>query len=547
MVATLFFNAGGTFTVPDSHTLTVNEGVRLEIPCVQSALFFEQKISGECLIPKNWGIRVSASQVGQRKIAEDDLISANGLKSQDDIINATDDFSDGVFSDFEVFDVDEEADFEEALAENSADKSGFSFTVPDFSKIGCELSLGRITIGGPVSMMKNPVPGFKKKWSVKTATSMKLKGSLPTAKAAQKPISALVSLELGSFFAGFAAVGLETSASDENPVPSLGAESFLVQACFSHESQKDFSFFLGSTLSVSQFSGTKSNQFFSIKTFRPQDCLVNLLNVGLISKSWGRTTLAVQNSFSAGLSRHKNGIAFCNDALISLSGKGFFVSVGCFCADFGYVTSSGAEIVEPFRAYGSFSVSFKTGGAKIGVNGACATGVSYDEGVPLQLPAGDVSAGGAGNTSAGNTTAGNSAAGSGVSRTSVMCGFSVAQGDFSVAAEGSVKNLCPKDDFADAVCNFSLKVGFGDGSLQLNTKTPLFFVDEKPVWAVTLNAGGGKQKMLSGSVSGKFEGFAFSALKGSLSLSCGIVKLSASASISSAQKLTWSLSAQVKL
>ena len=91
------------------------------------------------------------------------------------------------------------------------------------------------------------------------------------------------------------------------------------------------------------------------------------------------------------------------------------------------------------------------------------------------------------------------------------------------------------------------RLGFGDGSLQLNTKTPLFFVDEKPVWAVTLNAGGGKQKMISGSVSGKFEGFAFSALKGSLSLSCGIVKLSASASLSSAQKLTWSLSINVKI
>ena len=528
MVATLFFNAGGTFTVPDSHTLTVSEGVRLEIPCVQSALFFEQKIGGECLVPKNWGIRVSASQVTQNRIAvrekEDDSDDTGSL--------------DGVFSDFEVFDTDEDADFEEF----SDDKSQFSLSIPDFSKIGCELSLGRITIGGPVSMLKNPVPGFKKKWSAKTASSMRLKGSLPTAKAAKKPLSALVSLELGNFFAGFAAVGLETAAPDENTVPSLGAESFLVQACFLPGSQKDFTFFLGSTLSVSQFGGTKSNQFFSIKTFRPQDCLVNLLNVGLISKSWGRTTLAVQNSFSAGLSRHKNGIAFCNDALISLSGKGFFVSVGCFCADFGYVTSSGAEIVEPFRAYGSFSVSFKTGGAKIGVNGACATGLSYDEGVPLQLPAGNVSAGGAGNTATGN-----SAAGSGVSRTSVMCGISVAQGGFSVAVEGSVKNLCPKDDFADAVCNFSLKVGFGDGSLQLNTKTPLFFVDEKPVWAVTLNAGGGKQKKLSGSVSGKFEGFAFSALKGSLSLSCGIVKLSASSSISSAQKLTWSLSAQVKL
>lgn len=583
--------------MPGSNALTVNEGVRIEIPCVQSALFFEQKIDGECLIPKNWGIRVSASQVCQRKIAEDDLTSTNGLKSQDDIINATGDFSDDVFSDFEVFDADDEADFEEDLAENSADKRLVSLTIPDFSKIGCELSLGRITIGGPVSMMKNPVPGFKKKWNVKTVASMKLKGSLPTAKAAQKPLSALVSLELGSFFAGFAAVGLDAvpdgepevrgslsdvapgdSASttpgivpgtdsfdevtsgrpdaleagdvasgglvcnDENPVPFLGAESFLVQACFVPEPQNDFSFFLGSTLSVSQFSGTKSSQFFSIKTFRPKDCLVNLLNVGLLSKSWGSTTLAFQDSFSAGLSRHKNGIAFCNDALISLSGKGFFFSVGYFCADFGFVTSSGAEIVEPFRAYGSFSASFKACGAKIGVNAACATGILYDEGFPLQLPSGAVSAAGA-EKSAAESGAGRS----GMAHTSVMCGVSVAQNGFSVVAEGSVKNLCRKDNFSDAVCNFSLKVGFGDGSLQLNTKSPLFFVDAKPVWAVSLNAGGGKQKMISGSVSGKFEGSEFSALKGSMTFLCGIMKLSASASISSAQKITWSLSFNVKI
>ena len=419
MVATLFFNAGGDFTLSDSHSLTVNEGVRIEIPCVQSAIFFEQSSDGDLLLLKNWGIKISASQVSQS------------------------------------------------------------------TNVGCEFSLGRITVEGPVATLKNPTPGFKKRWSAKTVSSMKLKGSLPTAKAAKKPLSALVSLEFGSFFAGFAAVGLETSCETSDS----GAESFLVQACFSPVTQKDFTFFLGSTLALSRYGGTKSNQFFSVTTFRPSDSLVNLLNVGQLSKSWGRTTLTFQDSFSAGLSRYKNGISFCNDALISLSGKGFFFSVGCFCADFGYVTSSGTEILEPFQAYGSFSYSFKTGGAKIGVNGACATGISYD---------------------AGNSVTESGAGESGAYSTSVMCGVSVSKDGFSVSAEGSVKNLCPKDDFSDAECTFVLKIGFEGSSLQLDAKSPLFFVDVNPVWQVTLNAGGSENKMISGSVSGKFEGFEFS-------------------------------------
>lgn len=568
MLATLFFNAGGTFTNPDTHKITVNEGVRIETPCVQSVLHFEQTIGGESLVPKNWGIRVFASGVVQPDVTGN--VSEEGLDSDDfkdfyggdDFGGFVDDGSDDLDADFFTDEYDEIEEKDELDEKNGV--SGFTI----FSEIGCEFALGRINVGGSVSALKNPVPGLKKRWSAKTVSSMLLKSSLPGAKTGEKPLSALVSLGFGSFFAGFAAVGLETescavsdgtseadaaetfgaesaenletdedssattsgalSCSDGNPLSSLGAESFLVQASFSPELQNGYRFFFGSTLSVAKFAGTKSSQFFSMKTFRQPDCLMNLLNVAQFSKSWGRTTLLFQDSFSAGFSYHKNGIAFCNDTLICLSGKGFSIGAGLFCADFGYVTASGAEIVEPLCAYGSFSFSFKIDGATIGVNAACLTSLSYDEMSSLMFPLDNGYDGG-------------------VVRTSAIFGLSVLYGDFSAVAESSVKNLCRKDNFADTICNCSFKLGFGGSSLQLNTKTPLFAVNGAPEWGIALNISGGKKTKLSGSVSGKFKGMEFSALKGSMTLSCGIVKLSASGSITSAQKITWSLSAQIKI
>ena len=530
MLATLFFNAGGTFTKPDTKKITLNEGVRVEIPCVQSVLHFEQIISGESLIPKNWGIRVSSAGVAQNL--------RNG--TDDDIDNSSEP------DEFKIFDEDDESD-----DFYDTDKTATSLKTEYFPEIGCEFALGRINIQGPVSALKNPMPGFKKKWSTKSISSIQLKSNLPTAKTGKKPLSALVSLDFGTFFAGFAAIGLDASdtgnglhdtqaestdtneesttsdnlvCTDNNPAPKLGAESFLFQLSFAPESRNGFRFFLGSTLSVAQFSGTKSSKLYSIKTFRQTDCLMNLLNMTQFSKTWGNTTLSVQDSFSAGLSHYKNGIAFCNEALLSLSGKGFSLCAGCFCADFGYITSSGTEILDPLSIYGSAALSFKIDGAKVNVNVSCIMNKSYDEEIPHET-----------------------ASDNGAIKVSEVCGLSVSKGQFFFSAENSMKNICRKDNFADTLCCFSVKVGFGGSSLQLNTKSPLFANSGLPEWGVTFNISSGKENKLSGSVSGKFKGMEFSTLKGNMSFSCGFMKITASGSISMAQKITWSLSAQINL
>ena len=544
MLASLFFNAGGTFTKPDTKKITVNEGVRIEIPCVQSVLHFEQIIGGESLTSKNWGIRVSSSGVAQNlsKKADDELEFDSFSESDEFKLFNEDDESDD-FKDIDSFDYQTAFDDLETTEEhNDADKTPASIKTTYLPDIGCEFALGRINIAGPVSALKNPTPGFKKKWSTKSISSIQLKSSLPTAKTGKKPLSALVSLDFGMFFAGFAAIDLHDTmtensdtnttistpdnfvCTDNNPVPKLGAESFLFQLNFTPESQDGFRFFLGSTLSVAQFSVTKNSKFYSIKTFRQTDCLMNLLNMTQFSKTWGSTTLSIQDSFTAGHSHYKNSIAFCNDALISLSGKGFFLSAGLFCADFGYITSSGAEILEPLSIYGSAALSFKIDGAKVNVSLSCIMNKSYDEQIPHET-----------------------ISGIGAIKVSEVCGLSVSKGQFSFSAENSMKNICRKDNFADTVCYFSVKLGFGGSSLQLNTKSPLFANSGSPEWGVSFNISSGKENKLSGSVSGKFKGTEFSVLKGNMSFSCGFVKITASGSISMAQKIEWSLSAQINL
>ena len=494
MIASLFFRAGGTITEfdvdPTVGNLKISGGIKLSLPCVQTALFFTQNVSGytgvaendgvsESFMPQNWGIRVFGS--------------------------------------------------------------GKDASVPPPSSLGCDFAVGRISVSGPLSELKQPVPSFGKRWNVKQLAAIKVKGGLPDVDAGKKPLSVCASFETDVFFAGFAAVGLKQSAlgagdapdtgrldtnsltAPNSTVPNAGApDTLLAQFCFFPEARNDFRFYTSYTFSASALEGTDTSRWFSVTPFRPDDTRFLMMNDTVLTKSWNTLQIAFQNSFAAGISRHKSGMECWNNSLCCLSCGKLSGSLGIFASDFGFTTSSGTDIRSPLRLYGSLSYSFNAGKVDIGVYASCMTGFSYAESLPAEKRV----------------------------ETSARIGFSAASGSFSVTADGAVKNLCPQDAYTKSVMEFSFETGYSGGSVQWKGETPLILLSSDGSafkWEVSVKPDSDWTGGISGSVSGKFRGTEFSSFGCELSYSFGAVKIAAEVSVSAEKKLTWACSAQMKI
>ncbi len=488
MIASLFFRAGGTITEfdvdPTVGKFKISEGIKLSLPCVQTALFFTQGMSGDTsdFMPQNWGIRVFGS--------------------------------------------------------------GKDASVSPPSSLGCDFAVGRISVSGPLSELKQPVPSFGKRWNVKQLAAIKVKGGLSGVDAGKKPLSVCASFETDVFFAGFAAVGLKQSAPDTNSlgapnstVPNagaadvpgapdsgdLGADTLLAQFCFFPESSRNnFRFYTSCTFSASALESTGTSRWFSVSAFRPDDTRFLMLNDTVLIKSWNTLQIAFQNSFAAGISRHKSGMEFWNNSLCCLSCGKFSASLGFFASDFGFTTSSGNDIRNPLRLYGSLSYSFNAGKVDISVYASCMTGTSYAESLPAEKRV----------------------------ETSARIGFSAASGSFSVTADGAVKNLCPQDAYTKSVMEVSFETGFSGGTVQWKAETPLIVLASDGSafkWEVSVKPDSDWTGGISGSVSGKFCGTEFSSFGCEMSYSIGSVKIAAEVSVSAEKKLTWACSAQMKI
>ncbi len=463
MIASLFFRAGGTITEfdvdPTVGKFKISEGIKLSLPCVQTALFFTQGMSGDTsdFMPQNWGIRVFGS--------------------------------------------------------------GKDASVSPPSSLGCDFAVGRISVSGPLSELKQPVPSFGKRWNVKQLAAIKVKGGLSGVDAGKKPLSVCASFETDVFFAGFAAVGLKQSAPDTG---DLGADALLAQFCFFPEARNNFRFYTSCTFSASALESTGTSRWFSVSAFRPDDTRFLMLNDTVLIKSWNTLQIAFQNSFAAGISRHKSGMEFWNNSLCCLSCGKFSASLGFFASDFGFTTSSGNDIRNPLRLYGSLSYSFNAGKVDISVYASCMTGTSYAESLPAEKRV----------------------------ETSARIGFSAASGSFSVTADGAVKNLCPQDAYSKSVMEVSFETGFSGGSVQWKAETPLIVLASDGSafkWEVSVKPDSDWTGGISGSVSGKFCGTEFSSFGCEMSYSIGSVKIAAEVSVSAEKKLTWACSAQMKI
>ena len=565
MIASLFFRAGGTVTEFDVNPVVgkfkISEGIKLSLPCVQTALFFTQEVSGDSsvadddsdsgsFLPQNWGIRV---------------------------------FSTGKES-----------------------------SVSPPSSYTCEFSVGRISVSGPLSELKQPVPAFGKRWNVKQPAAIKVKGGLPDVDDGKKPLSVCVSLDTGVFFAGFAAVALEESARSlpqgaglpahkeagsptaigaigatdatsmggtlgagagrvgcatesgagressgaqrpPNPtapgatVPNstyaptaprsssatgLGADILLAQFGFFPDERNGLRFYTNCTFAAASLDATETSRWFLINAFHPADTRFLFLNDTVLTKDNDTLKISVQNSFVAGISRHKSqatrerGMECWNNTLLCLSCSWLYASMGIWFSDFGFTTASGTDLRTPLRLYGSVAFSFSAVGAKFDIYGSCMTGTTYAETLPAEKRV----------------------------ETSVRVGVSASFSDFSVSADGAVKNLCPQDEFTKAALETSLSICYEGGSLQWNAEIPLVFLpsdDSAFKWGISVKPPADWMNGFSGSVSGKFCGMEFSAFECNASFSTSIssaaLKFSAGISVSASKKLTWSLSAQIKL
>ena len=524
MIASLFFRAGGTITEfdvdPAVGKFKISEGIKLSLPCVQTALFFTQGMSGDTsgFMPQNWGIRV----FGSGKDA--------------------------------------------------------SVSLP--SSLGCDFAVGRISVSGPLSELKQPVPSFGKRWNVKQLAAIKVKGGLSGVDAGKKPLSVCASFETDVFFAGFAAVGLKQSApgagdaggaviggssvqsapgvpdvtaqapdapdtgrpdtnslgAPNSTVPNagaadvpgapdtgdLGADTLLAQFCFFPEARNNFRFYTSCTFSTSALESTGTSRWFSVSAFRPDDTRFLMLNDTVLIKSWNTLQIAFQNSFAAGISRHKSGVEFWNNSLCCLSCGNLSASLGFFASDFGFTTSSGNDIRNPLRLYGSLSYSFNAGKVDISVYASCMTGTSYAESLPAEKRV----------------------------ETSARTGFSASYGELSISADGAVKNLSPQDAYTKSVMEVSFETGFSGGSVQWKAETPLIVLASDGSafkWEVSVKPDSDWTGGISGSVSGKFCGTEFSSFGCEMSYSIGSVKIAAEVSVSAEKKLTWACSAQMKI
>ena len=514
MIASLFFRAGGTITEFDVDPVVgkfkISEGIKLSLPCVQTALFFTSVADDDgisCIfMPQNWGIRVFGS--------------------------------------------------------------GKETSVSPPSSLSCDFAMGRISVSGPLSELKQPVPAFGKRWNVKQLAAIKVKGGLPDVDAGKKPLSVCASLDTGVFFAGVAAVGLKQSATSEfsmlsapelatvgtgtdgaqspqtpisvsgEVVPSatvelnatgsscdtdsLGADILLVQLGFSPEERSDFSFYTSCTFTASALESTGTSRWFSVSEFRPDDTRFLMLNDTVLIKSWNTLSVAIQDSFAAGVSRHKSGIECWNNTLLCLSCGKFSASMGFFCSDFGFTTSSGTDIRNPLRLYGSVAYSFSTVGVKIDIYASFMTGTSYSESLPAEKRV----------------------------ETSARTGFSASYGELCVSGDGAVKNLCPQDAYTKSTLEVSFETGFSGGSVQWKGETPLIKLSSDGSafkWEVSVKPDTDWTGGISGSVSGKFCGTEFASFGCKMSYSIGAFKIAGEVSVSAEKKLTWACSAQMKI
>ena len=465
MLTSLFFNFGGTSKESGSAALSFDEGLRLELPCVQSAFFFaqEKKPGGEsdstdekdAFLPVNWGMRIF-----------------------------------------------------KACSDSPGDV------------IGVDFAMGRIGVGGLFSDLKNPVPSLKKKWTACTPGSMRLKASLPSAGDSKKPVSVFFSLGSSLLSAGFAVVAVHE---DDDAIESaFGAKSLVFHSGFFPLERNGFSFSTASTLSFSEFEGTKSGGWFSLKTFHPQASGLAFMNKSLLIKKMSESVFSVQNDFTAALADFKNGVFCCDNVLLCLSMKKVSLSVGLFLSDFGFVTCSGTEILDVLKLYGSFSSSFKLKEVAVKTDFSCMTALGYDDEFPVvPKPLADSLS------------------------TDIMGGVSVSYGEVSVTSDCALKKLCCGDGFCGAVCEFSLGIGASGGAVVWEGERPLFFADDAFEWGVKVSFEGDKTSLFSGGMSVKFKDTDFSQAKCSLAFSRGGMRLSGSVSISAAKKVTWSVSSSL--
>lgn len=468
MIATLFFRMGGFFsTESDAFNPSVSEGIKLSLPCVQSAVFFAQDSGGDkepdessslgVFMPRNWGLKFFA-------------------------------------------------DVKEA-------------SVSSPSSIGCDFAVGRISVTGPLSELKSPVPSIKKKWNVKQPADVKVKGNLPDVDDGEKPLSVCFSVDAGFLFAGFSAVGLKQPVPEKAP---FGADSLLVQMGFFPEERNGLRFFTNFAYAASELEESESSKWYSMSVFRPADSRFLMLNDTMLSKSWDALNISLQNSFAAGISRYKSNIEFWNNTLLCLSCGCLNVSLGFWCSDFGFTTLSGSDIRDPLSLYGSLSFAFCAGSAEIEVYASCMTGISYPESFPAEKR----------------------------EETSARAGVSVSCGDFSVAVYGGVKNLCQQDTFSKAVLEASLGIDYSSGSVVWKAETPLVLVKDDGSdfkWEFSVKPPKDFMGGFSGGISGKFCGMEFSAFECEVSYSSGALKISAGADVTAAKKVTWTCSASVKI
>ena len=490
MIASLFFKLGGTYTAEtEAYKLKLNEGMKLSLPCVQTAVYFAQNFDEEassdvdvtsCFVPQNWGLRIFAD--------------------------------------------------------------GKDTSVSPPSSIGCDFIVGRISVTGPISELKSPVPSFKKKWTVKQPGDVKVKGGLPDISSGKKSPSVCVSIDGGVCFAGVAVVASapptdSLSSPDvtvNQPASSVmtvinpysatffGVDTLLAQVCFFPKERNRLRFFTNLTCAASELDETASSKWYSMNAFRPADTRFLMLNDTVLSKSWDTLKISLQDSFAAGISRYKSNIECWNNTLFCLSYGLLNVSLGFWCSDFGFTTLSGSDIRNPLRLYGSLSYASCAGNAEIEAYASCMTGISYSESFPAEKR----------------------------EETSARTGVSVSCDDFSVSLDGAAKNLCQEDSFSTAVLETSLEAGFTGCSVVWKAETPLVLVKEDGSdfeWEFSVKPSKDLMGGFSGGISGKFCGMEFSAFECDVSYSSGALKVSAGASVTAAKKVTWTCSASVKI
>lgn len=328
MLASLFFHMDGRSQVSSSPSLAFSEGLRLEIPCVESAIFFSQDKSfdseGESLAssssfytPENWGLLISSSKAGNKK-----------------------------------------------------------------SPLDCAFAVGSLTLGGPLPKLKNPLPSINKKWKVSTTNALKLKAGLPSISAEKKTLSFFLSLESPLFSASFAAISLDEK--KNYPPPDFSMGNLLFQLSFSPQEEKDFLFADAITFSSSEIGESKSSRYFSLDTFHTSACIQSLLNETLLIKKWDAVSLSIQNSLSVSASDIKSGLFLCDNILFCLTRDKISASIGAFLSDYGFISWTGSEIFELLRLYGAFSSSFSFYGASVNMYSSCMTGLGYEDTFPVE-------------------------------------------------------------------------------------------------------------------------------------------------------------------